>query len=169
MNEDHPLAFAFIEIEKALAAQLPYVAVAAALGIPDICSALESPNGEAHGSRYKGWYNAYVAARYPLLTDEDCYSIKRGVVHAGRFGPAGNEYGRVEFVSRGSGHNFIAEDALQLDASHFCRDVIAAARAWYARKNADTNVVMNLPRLLRIQQEHVVDREIETVPIQTLR
>jgi hypothetical protein len=56
-----------------------YLALSAVLTVPDICSALESPDGEANGARYKAWVNQHVAPlhlrpdnRQPFLTGEDC-------------------------------------------------------------------------------------------------
>jgi hypothetical protein len=60
------------EIDKALNAGLCYLAIAMALTVPDICAALESPNGETNGPKYKAWYNANLANRYPRITDADC-------------------------------------------------------------------------------------------------
>jgi hypothetical protein len=41
------------QIERALAAQLYYLAVVCALTLPDVCSALESPDGNTNGNLYK--------------------------------------------------------------------------------------------------------------------
>lgn len=60
-----PLELMFLEIERALDAGLFYLAVAMSLTLPDICAALESPNGEASGPKYKAWFNANLARYFP--------------------------------------------------------------------------------------------------------
>jgi hypothetical protein len=40
---------------------LYYLALAGALAVPDICGALEAPDGEATGQRYKAWFDTNVS------------------------------------------------------------------------------------------------------------
>jgi hypothetical protein len=146
------------EIERALDAKLYYLAVAAALTVPGICAALESPTGATTGqdaASYKAWYNAHLAAKYPHLTDTDCYSLRCGVVHQGRFGHSNMQYERVAFVipmgQRTYAHNNVAGDLLQLDAVTFCQDVIASVRGWFASKQNDATVKKNIPTLVQFR------------------
>jgi len=142
------------EIEKALDAQLYYLAVASALSLPDICSALESPSGTTSGNQYKAWYEAWLAAQYPRITADDIYSLRCGVVHQGRFGHPKMQYSRILFtipnVNQNVYHNNLMNDVLNLDAPWFCRDVIKSVMKWYEAKKDDPNVKQNLPRLLRL-------------------
>ena len=141
------------DIEKAISAKCYYVAVHMALALPDICAALEAPNGETSGKKYRAWYNANLSAIYPLLTATDCYSLRCGVIHQGRFGHPNMQYSRVIFAIPDPNvptlHNNILDDALNLDAVTFCSDVIASTRAWYASKQSDLNVQNNLPNLVQ--------------------
>ncbi|MEO8049751.1 MAG: hypothetical protein ABI833_04980 [Acidobacteriota bacterium] len=43
------------EVEKALSAGFYHLAIITALGLPDICAALESDDGETSGAKYKAW------------------------------------------------------------------------------------------------------------------
>src|SRR6267154_323178 len=126
------------EIEKALQSQLFYLAVASALSLPDVCSALESPNGTTSGAQYKAWYSAWLGHKYPNITPDDIYSLRCGVVHQGRFGHPRMQYSRVLFAIPNPGrivfHNNIVDDALNLDAPMFCRDVLESALTWYEAK-----------------------------------
>jgi hypothetical protein len=140
------------EIQRALNAKLYYLAVALSLTLPDICAALEAANGDTSGSKYKNWYNRYLASTYRNITAEDCWSLRCGVLHQGRFGHGRMQYARVIFTIPGHGprlHNNIMNDALNLDAVQFCQDVTNAVRTWYCEKSKDTNVVANLPNLMR--------------------
>jgi hypothetical protein len=148
------------EIERALQARLYYLAVVMAVTMPDICAALEAANGRTSGDKYKAWYNAHLAPLYPRLTDDDCYSLRCGVVHQGRFGHPGMQYDRIIFTLPDPRGNIFSGNVfggggnpptLNLDAEAFCRDVIAAVRAWFAAKQADANVVANLPNLVQFR------------------
>jgi len=145
------------EIEKALEAELYYLAIAMALTMPDICAALESPNGETKGSKYKAWYNANLARIYPNITDEDCYSLRCGVLHQGRLGHSNMQYGRILFTlpnpQNNCFHNNIINDALNLDAIRFCSDVIACTRLWYNQKKDDLIIKNNLPNLVQFRPQ----------------
>jgi hypothetical protein len=144
------------EIERALQARVYYLALVVALTLPDICAALESPDGQTDRDRYKVWYNANLGGRYGALTDADCYSLRCGVVHQGRFGHPKMGYGRVVFSLPGTGiflHNNIVNDALKLDVGQFCRDMVQAARRWFASKQNDPTVQANLPNLVQLRPQ----------------
>jgi len=49
-------------------------------------------------------------------------------------------------------HQNIINDALNLDAVIFCRDMAGAVARWYAAKQNDPNVTANLPRLVRFHE-----------------
>ena len=142
------------EIERAISSGLYYLAIMSSLALPDICAALESPDGETRGSRYKQWCEQWFVRLYPRLTSDDLYYMRCGLVHQGRSGHPKSQYSRVIFtIPIASGnyfHNNVANDALNLDAPTFCRDMIGATTRWYIAKQADPNVVANLPRLMRL-------------------
>ncbi len=143
------------EIERALAARLYYLAIAMALTVPDICAALESPNGETTGAKYKAWYNANLADKYPRITDADCYSLRCGVLHQGRCGHPNMQYARIIFTVPNAQnnvfHNNIMNDALNLDTVIFCRDVVSSARTWFVQRANDPAVQTNLPNLMQLR------------------
>jgi hypothetical protein len=143
------------EVEKALSAGLFYLAILTALSLPDICGALESADGQTSGAKYRAWYDLWMAKLYPEITSVDLYSLRCGVVHQGRLGHSKMQYARVIFTipnaQRNVFHRNIINDALNLDAVTFCRDVIKCVSDWYAAKQNDPNVQANLPRLLRLR------------------
>jgi hypothetical protein len=79
------------EIERALAAELWYAAIVMALTLPDICASLEAvPNARPDGqrARYQSWVRRY--GTYHLgVGDEDCWSLRCGVVHEGKYANGG--------------------------------------------------------------------------------
>src|SRR5439155_17534405 len=122
------------EMEGALDAGLYYLAVVLALTLPDICAALESVDGKSNGQRYAAWYDSWLGPHYPTLTGTDLYRLRCAVVHQGRFGHPQMPYSRVLFAlpnpQRHVIHNNIWNDALNLDAQIFCRDVLACVDRW---------------------------------------
>jgi hypothetical protein len=147
------------EIDRATQAGLHYLAVAMALTIPDICAALESPDGQTSGPKYRAWYNANLAPQYPNISDADCWSLRCGVLHQGRYGHPNMQYGRILLTvpnaQRNVFHNNIINDALNLDAVIFCRDVITSARRWFANHRNDAAVRANLPNLVQFRPQGI--------------
>jgi hypothetical protein len=155
-TEPPPLEMILQEIEKALEVKLYYLALTLSLTIPDICSALESPDGVATADRYKDWYRLYVSPEYGNLTDVDCYSLRNGVVHQGRLGHPRSQYAYVAFTFQNLPniavfHGNIAMDVLQLDVRIFCRDICGAARRWFEVAKDEPNLKKNLERLVRLR------------------
>jgi hypothetical protein len=148
------------QIDRALDRGFHYLAVASSLTLPDICAALETENGETSKMLYQKWYDTWIGPKYPMMTGTDIYRLRSGVVHQGIFGPKGMQYDRIVFMlpGRHTLHRNISshiaggtESALQLDATIFCRDMIAGVKSWYAAKSNDPNIVANLPRVLQFR------------------
>ncbi len=146
------------QITGALRVGLHYLAVTAALTIPDICAALESENGETSKAQYREWYDKWLAHKYPMISSMDMYRLRCGVVHQGILEPNGMQYDRIVFMVAGGMHccvsannGGLAESALQLNAALFCMDVIESAQAWYAARKDDVVVARNFSRLLQFR------------------
>jgi len=141
-------------IERALDAHLYYLAVICTLMLPDICSALESEDGQTQREKYKAWCDTWFLDSYPNLTRDDLYSLRCGVVHQGKLGHQNMQYSRIVFTlpvsDKTSIHNNVVNDALNLDAVTFCRDMIDAVSRWYIQNKNGTWVKANLPRLIRL-------------------
>jgi hypothetical protein len=150
-----PLDAALDDVDRALGAGVWYAALVVALTIPEVCAALESPDGTGGSTRYKAWYDTHMAPAYPRLTADDCYSIRCGVLHQGRMGRPGMQYARVLFTvpnaRRMFFHNNIMNDALNLDLVTFCNDLTAGAQRWYAGKQTDEVVARNAPNLVQLR------------------
>jgi hypothetical protein len=156
-----PLETMLQDIERALNASLHYLALVMALTMPGICAALEEPSGSTSGrdsKAYMDWYSTNIGTLYPNLTGVDCYSLRCGVVHQGRFGdPNKMQYGRVLFtvpnVSRNVFHNNILNDALNLDTEIFCRDMMNSVRNWYCNRPSNSVVHRNIDMMVRLRPE----------------
>jgi hypothetical protein len=143
------------EIERALQSQMYYLALQATLTLPDICAALEAPNGRTSGDKYRAWFNANAAARLSFLTADDCYSLRCGVVHQGKFGPSLKQYDRPIFVLPANAVfvnckiTMPDKEYFLSGAAEFCREIIAAVREWFGTKALDATVQANLPNLIQ--------------------
>ncbi len=148
-----PLGALTDQIERAISAGLYYLAIVVALALPDICAALESPNGEATRQRYKVWCDAWFLPKYHFLTSQDLYSMRCGVLHQGRLGHPNMQYARVLFTlpnaDNNVAHHNIIYGALNLDVETFCHDMNSAVDQWYSAKQSDPSVQANLPRLVQ--------------------
>lgn len=158
-----PLEIILGDVEKALHAGLWYAALAVTLSLPDICSLLELPPEEGWSKRHKfaGWYNRNVARYTPNFTGDDCYRLRGGVLHHGKFGHGDQRYDHIVFTTPASMmrmHCFVAannsgveESVLSMDVEYFCRDVARAVRGWFAANETNLNVIANLPRVVAIR------------------
>lgn len=151
-----PLETILREIEGTLAAKLFYSAIMMVLALPDICAALSSSDGQTCGQRYRDWYDRNLASRIPLLTSNDAYRLRCGVVHQGRFGHPRMQYARVVFVPPSdqpgfttmSLHHCIFDDTLILNPNLFCAEIMAGVRDWFVREGMAAEIQKNLPQIM---------------------
>ncbi len=123
------------QVQRSSDLGLYYVALLAALAIPDICSALESVDGQASGARYAAWFDRHVAPRYSgNLSGEDAYRFRCSMLHQGSTQHPKSSFARILFIEPGATtnvfHNCQASDALTIDVRIFVRDLVQAARTW---------------------------------------
>lgn len=121
------------EVRRASKEGFYYLALTLALKLPDICAALQSPDGETSGRKYKDWCKTYVLPKYPRLSASDVYYLRCGVLHQGRCGHPDMQYSRVVFTMPDAAftvHNNIMGDALNLNVSIFCEDICKSVESW---------------------------------------
>jgi hypothetical protein len=146
------------DLEKALEARFYYLAIAAALMVIDACGALESDEGRASKERFARWYKGNLGSAFQDLSGEDCYFLRSAVLHQCRFDNHRytGRFTRVIFslpTNNASSHNNLSYGALVLDAETFCRQILNAARRWYAANQGNENVKKNLPALVQYRPE----------------
>ncbi len=122
------------QIQQALNQNLYYVALMMCLTIPDICGAIDSPNGIASGAAYARWYNQYAASHCPYLDGPTCYQFRCSMLHQGSTTNPNSRYSRIVFVEPGSTnsvlHCNVMNRALNLDVGVFCSAIITGAQNW---------------------------------------
>jgi len=138
------------QIRAASRANLFYVALMSALALPDICGALESPNGQANGQRYAEWFDRHVAPSYPrTLTGRDCYNFRCSMLHQGRMQHPASSFERIFFVepsaARNVFHNNVFNRALNINVRIFVEDIVVAAEKWLAAASKTAQFQANYP------------------------
>jgi len=144
------------QVHRALDENLYYVALFAALTIPDICGAMESGDGKAHKCRYIAWFDKWVTPKKysrSTLTGEVCYYYRCAVLHQGRATHPKMPYERVLFVEPGATnnvfHNNVINDALNIDVRVFVRDILEGASKWLQEVENTDNYQRNYARFMR--------------------
>jgi hypothetical protein len=159
-----PLEQIASDIQKAIDADLPYLAVIATLTIPDLCSACETYPPYTVGERYKAWVENYLVGKIPLFTADDCYRLRCGVIHQGNFGRPDARYDMVIYsygggtIHGGSITCETSEDSktiLPLSVQAFFEAMLGAAKAWYLAKKGDVVVEQNLSNIIQRRPEGI--------------
>lgn len=151
------------EIKRALDARLFYLAVSTAIALPDICAALEQPDGRTTSHLYKKFYDTWLRApNYLNLPSDDMYLLRCGIIHQGIAGHEDMRPTRViftvpnppEIAAPFAAHNFtIAGRNIPphfcLDAVRFCEGMIIGISKWYEAKKDDPFVASNISNLVQ--------------------
>jgi hypothetical protein len=143
------------EINAAAANGLPFLAVAMAVALPDICASLASANGRTDGKQYRQWCKENLSGGgFTFVTPDDLWSMRCGVLHNGRFGDLKHNVARVIFALPGSG-TFVDcqfNDAYVYSVVSFCQNITQAVYLWFEANRADANIQANLPRLMQYRE-----------------
>src|ERR1700722_11103901 len=90
----NPVEALLQEIEKAIKAELFYLALLLTLTLPDICAALERADGRTSGPLYKKWYKANMADGG--LSPDEAYELRCTVAHqSSAIASPGRTYSRI--------------------------------------------------------------------------
>ena len=127
--------------------------------LPDICAALESPDGEAKGKRYEAWCDKYLP--HPKLPGTERWALRNKVLHQGR--AATDKPGRYARFAFGQpaetgevDHMRVVSRTLHLDVGELARETWKGVNDWITqiRTNPHSveakNVKENLAKLVRV-------------------
>ncbi len=130
----------------------------AALAVPEICGALESPGGEADGKKYAAWFDAHVSPRYSvrgtvMLHGWDVYRFRCRVLHQPTHAIPSTGLSRIVFIEPGMTgvvpHNHKVFDMLNIDVRIFIEDVVEAGLLWLERAQHTAAFAGNMERFAR--------------------
>lgn len=147
------------QVEVSVNSETYLLGLFVALALPDICGALESSNGRASGNRYKAWFKKWVSPKYDgLLTGEQCYAYRCGVLHQGRGMHEKLGYSRIIFIEpndRVTMHRNILNDALNIDLKIFCHDITQSVREWLETIQQNQNFQKNYLHFMKRYEDGI--------------
>jgi hypothetical protein len=153
------------QIEVCRSQKLYYIAMSAALMVPEICGAIESSDGRGTRTKYAQWFDTYLGEKYKSeiwdvsLTGADCYQCRCALLHQGRSRSDNNTFRKITFIVPKDGISFRVmgskEDSLLICLPAFCNDIVVAASDWmekmeiegsenYQRHMAETASIFSL-------------------------
>jgi hypothetical protein len=151
---EHPLRMMQDEILKAVSSGLHSVPIFMSAAIPDICAALESEDGRTTKKRYQAWFDKWASGRMSLMTSEDCYLLRCGLIHQGKLGGLKGEISQIVFLlpnpAFASFANNRFNDVYMYDIASFCSDMITSSNEWWQASKDDPLIVENAQYILKI-------------------
>lgn len=129
-----------------------HLALVAALVMPDVCGAIESPTGEASGSKYKSWVEKWLSPKYgdgleTSLSGDTCYYYRCSLLHQNRAHHPKLKFVRVAFLEpndRITMHDCVINNVLVIDIPTFCQDMADAVSVWLDSQQANPQFKQNL-------------------------
>lgn len=152
LSTEEPLAPLLSEINQAARSGMALLAVTMTMTLPDICSSLATEDGWTTRDLYKKWCEENLPEEeFGVLTPDDLYSFRCGVLHKGRFGDLQHNVDRVIFALPGrfTFTNCTLNDAYFYSVTIFCRNFTDAVAKWFEKHRDDPVVKANLPRLMQ--------------------
>ena len=136
------------ELKKCIEEEMFFTALNTSLIIPDICSALQSENGQTNGTKYKNWFDTYCAEKYDgNVSGEDIYKIRCALLHQGKLNHDNPNFERILFqvpTNRGFVlHNNTINGALNLNLKIFIEDIISGYELWHTEQKENVDVIKN--------------------------
>lgn len=142
------------ELKTSISNESYYSALINALIVPDICSALQSDDGQTNGAKYKNWFNKYCANKYNgFVKGDDIYKIRCALLHQGKLNHDNPNYERILFQIPFNGmvfHNNIMNNAINLNLDIFVKDIIDGYYDWKEEHGTDDIVLTNLKHSINI-------------------
>lgn len=139
------------ELKLAFDNKLYILSLNSALIIPDICSGLESSNGETSGSKYMAWFEKYCKTKFNgMLSAKDAWKLRCAVLHQGRFDHKDISYEKIIFqlpnkgVEVGTMEVNNGTPMLSISITLFVLDMLKSYEEWYSQSKDDSNVKKNL-------------------------
>ena len=149
------------EMENCRQAKVYWALLHVTVCLPDICAALQAPNGEATSKRYSDWCDKHVPN--PDFSGGERYMMRCKVLHQGRAttGKTGRYTGFAFGQPSATGvvdHMRVEVSKLHLDVGELAREMRQGIEAWIRMLETSpglpesANVEKNLPSLIRVTQ-----------------
>jgi len=152
----------YSEIAQGLDAEFYYLALVAAVSLPDVCVALEGK--QVNWKSYKDWVRRWLAPHYQNFGEHECYELRCGVMHQAVLRGARDKKSPFKRFSLQLPNQFLTAreivdqnapggPALGVDLIGLCLTLISAAREWEASKLADETVQANKDNVVRYRTD----------------
>jgi hypothetical protein len=141
-----------------------HIALITALIFPDICGALESPDGEASGVKYKSWVDKWLSPKYgdasgTSLSGSTCYFYRCALLHQNRAVHPKLDFERVAFLEpNGSAtmHDCVINNVLVIDIPLFCQDMSEAVSEWLKVAESTDTYKANITKAMKRYPSEIV-------------
>lgn len=116
-----------------------------ACSVPDVCAALEHPDGQSTGGRYMDWADRHLVKGDTVMRAADWYKMRCAVLHQGSSlpvdfrGRSRSQYSAISFVTPHNAgttaHRVVLQIAegpnITLDIARVADDVLTAMKDWF--------------------------------------
>ena len=152
----------WLEMERCRNARAYWALLHVSVCLPDICAALQAPNGETTGPRYIDWCEKYLPD--PLLSGAERYRMRCKVLHQGR---ATTDLAASRYIGFSFGqpspsghvdHKRVDAGALNLDVGLVAEETRQAVARWIHVLESNPvcaeamDVAVNLGSLVQVRQ-----------------
>jgi hypothetical protein len=125
------------------------------LTLPDICAALEEPDGRTKEKRYKAWYKTHIYDQIGGMTPDEAYELRCTIAHQSKaIASEKRSYTRVVFTTPAGMvgvDSMVVNGALVFEVGLFCERWIKCVREWILSTEVHEHVRANLPMLLQVR------------------
>lgn len=148
-----------LDLKNCLSQRLFFAALDISLTIPDICSALESNNGQTDGNKYMKWVDTYFAPKYNgFINGSDIWKLRCASLHQGKINHDKPKFDRIIFQIPNSSDlhcNIIGGNTFVLNIQSFVNDMIKSRSEWIALNMSNKNIAKNYENCFKYQQTSV--------------
>lgn len=149
------------ELKQCFSNNLYRIALNTALTVPDVCSALESDDGQTKNKRYKSWVNKYVSPKYNgVINGEDIYKLRCAALHQGKLNHDYPDFEKILFQLPSPDNNIIVcgklDGALLLNLKTFIDCIIKGYEQWEIDNKNNEYLPINLDKMIKLRQDGLV-------------
>ncbi len=153
------------EMQRCAATQCNWALAHLVMMMPDVCAALESPDGRTSEARYRAWCERWLDCA--LFNGLERYKLRCPLLHQGQAKPDDSRlkpgevlrYDRVAFGPSGSPHMNVEGSLLQLDVVKLQADTVHGIGEWAAQMEQEQNVHVR-PHLAELAKAYPVEVKI---------
>ena len=158
------------EIEKSVESEMYFSTLFLLMTLPDICAAIEDSNYQTNSTKYRKWFNEYLAPINPSkygengqLKADHMYIFRCKLLHQGTSSeqsktgyqrllfvePNSKEFGSIKSLHCVSIGSNTPEQSLLVNIKQFSIDLIKAYQDWKSKNENSANYRQHYPRVIK--------------------